>query len=267
MPEWEAGLRLASFAGLFGLFALLELWRPYRPARRRRWGANLGLLVLGSLLVRLVFPLAATGVALWAEQQSWGLFNHLLLPGYVEVALAVLALDCAIYFQHRAFHWLPCLWRLHRVHHADTALDVTTGLRFHPLELLLSMLIKSLFIVIIGAPAFAVLLFEVMLNACSMFNHSNIVLPARLERGLRGLLITPSLHRIHHSRRGEETLSNFGFSVPWWDRLFGSFKARASAGDKNLRLGLPGTRQYPSRLILLLVLPWKRDSQDVERPR
>lgn len=265
MPEWHGGLRLASFAGLFALFALVELWAPFRPPQRHRWGANLGLLVLGSLLVRLVFPLAATGVALWAQQRGWGVLHHIALPWYVEVVAALLVLDCGIYFQHRLFHRLPCLWQLHRVHHADTALDVTTGLRFHPIELLLSMLIKSLLILFVGAPFVAVLAFEVLLNACSMFNHSNIVLPPWLERRLRWLLITPSLHRIHHSRRGEESLSNFGFSVPWWDRLFGSFRARASDGDRNLSLGLPGARQYPSRLLLLLTLPWQRDTQDVER--
>ena len=257
MADWEGALRLGVFSGLFIALVLLELWRPFRPAQRQRWLANLGLLALGSIAVRLMFPVAATGAALWAERQSLGLLNQWESSPSIQIVLAVLALDGAIYWQHRIFHRFPWLWRIHRVHHADTALDVTTGLRFHPVELVLSMVIKSAFIVMLGAPALAVLIFEVLLNACSMFNHSNIVLPAKLERGLRRVLITPTLHRIHHSRRGDETNSNFGFSVPWWDYVFGSFRAAARDGDSAVRIGLPGEKQYACRLSILLLLPFR----------
>ena len=259
MAEWEGALRLGVFSGLFIVLALLEVWQPFRKASRRRWLANLGLLAIGSVALRVVFPLAATGVALWAQQQSWGLLNQIEWPALLEIILAVAVLDCAIYWQHRVFHRLPWLWRLHSVHHADTALDVTTGLRFHPIELLLSMVIKSVFIVALGAPALAVLIFEVVLNACSMFNHSNIALPNTLEHSLRRVLITPTLHRIHHSQRVEETNSNFGFSVPWWDWLFGSFRSQAREGDAAVRLGLPGAQQRAGQLLALLILPFRRE--------
>lgn len=257
--DWEGPLRLTSFALLFAVFAAIEAWKPFRPPQHRRWLANLGLALIGSVLLRILFPLAATGVALLAEQRAWGLFNALNWPLWFSLPLCVLLLDLAIYWQHRLFHHLPWLWRVHRVHHADTAVDVTTGLRFHPLELLLSMLLKAGLIIAMGAPASAVLIFEVLLNACAMFNHSNFVLPQRGERQLRRLLITPTLHRIHHSRRSAETNSNFGFSVSCWDRWFGSYSQEAAGGDDRVALGLPGERQYASRLGVMLCLPFRRD--------
>ena len=258
MADWEASLRLGSFFAVFILFALLEYRRPYRPVSRRRWWNNLGLSLLGRLLLRLVFPAAATGVALWAAAENVGLANRFALPLAVSVPLGMVLLDLLIYWQHRLFHRLRWLWRLHRVHHADLAVDVSTGLRFHPLEFVLSMLIKAAAVALLGLPAQAVLLFELWLNACALFNHSNIALPAALERVLRRVLITPALHRIHHSRQWRESQHNFGFSLSCWDRWFGSYQRAASAGDEALVLGLPERRQLPQSLGALLLSPFYR---------
>ncbi|WP_374961256.1 sterol desaturase family protein [Spongiibacter tropicus] len=263
MTDWEAALRLSSFLLVFTVFALLEWWRPFRPAERRRWASNLGLSLLGTLLLRLVFPVAATGVALWASAQGVGVANQLALPLLVSVPLGILLLDMLIYWQHRLFHRIPWLWRLHRVHHADLAVDVSTGLRFHPVEFLLSMLIKAIAVALLGLPALAVLLFEVWLNACALFNHSNIALPEALERRLRSWLITPQLHRIHHSRRWQESQHNFGFSLSCWDRFFGSFQSRAQAGN-SVQLGLPELRQLPQGLWFLLWSPFERRKEKEE---
>ncbi len=264
MADGEALLRLGSFASLFVLFAAMEYWRPFRVAPRQRWLANLGLLVIASALLRLLFPLAATGVALWAQQRGWGLMNAVDSALWWRELVGVVVLDLVIYWQHRLFHRLPWLWRLHRVHHADTAVDVSTGLRFHPLEFLLSMLIKVSVIIALGIAPLAVLVFELLLNGCAMFNHSNIALSSRWERRARRLLITPTLHRIHHSRRREESQRNYGFSVPYWDWLFGSYCARSADGDDGVVLGLPAAKQYPSRLSLLLWLPFHRDQRGTE---
>ena len=258
MADWEVSLRLGSFIAVFAVFALLEWWRPFRPPQRGRWGSTLGMSLLGTLLLRLVFPAAATGVALWAAAAGLGLANLLALPLFVSVPLGILLLDMLIYWQHRLFHRLPCLWRLHRVHHADLAVDVSTGLRFHPLELLLSMLIKALAVLLLGLPAMAVLLFEVWLNACALFNHSNIALPPALEQRLQRWLITPSLHRVHHSRQWSESQHNFGFSLSCWDRWFGSLQWRAERGDEAVVLGLPEERQLSPRLWSLLLSPFVR---------
>lgn len=253
------GARVGVFLLCFLVFALMEVLAPHRPQRRRRrWRVNVLMLVLGNGLVRLVLPLAALGAALWAAEQNWGLLAFLPISGYVEVVISVILLDIAIYWQHRLFHRVPLLWRLHRIHHGDSEVDVTTGIRFHPLELLVSMLFKMAVIVLLGAPVIAVLLFEIVLSSCALFNHSNIRLWDSLEMPLRKILITPSLHRIHHSTLRVETDSNFGFSVPWWDHLFGSFRGAPSAGEAGLKLGLAADEgRLPEGLGGLMLNPFQ----------
>ena len=257
----EPGIRFAAFAGVLLLMAgweLLAARRPQRITRRQRWPGNLLIVVIDTLAVRLVFPLAAVGVALTAEQQGWGLMHWLEVPLWLAVPLCVVALDALIYFQHRLFHAVPLLWRLHRMHHADLELDVTSGLRFHPLEILLSMAIKVAAVVVLGAPALAVLLFEVLLNATSMFNHGNVRLPARLDRWLRLVVVTPDMHRVHHSWLRYETDSNFGFSLPWWDRLFGTYRAQPEQGHLGMTIGLAQFRDPGElRLDRMLLQPWR----------
>lgn len=251
------------------IFLLMALWewhaarRPQAIVRRRRWPANLSIVALDALLVRLLFPAAAVGAALYASGQGWGLFNLVAMADWLAVLLAVLLLDVTIYFQHRLFHALPWLWRLHRMHHADLEYDVTTGLRFHPLEILLSMIIKITLVVLLGAPALAVLIFEVLLNATSLFNHGNVRLPLSLDRWLRLLLVTPDMHRVHHSIIRAETDSNFGFSVPWWDRLFATYRAQPAAGHLGMTIGIEAFRSVDDlRLGRLLLQPFV----NVERP-
>ena len=234
-------MRLDIFAGLFALVALWE-WRATRRAckwaRRRRWPGNLGVALLSTLLLRLVTPAAAVGAALLAAERGWGLFQQLELPPGVAFVASVLLLDLLIYFQHRVFHRVPLLWRLHRMHHSDPDFDVSTAVRFHPLEILLSMGIKMAAVLLLGAPATAVLVFELLLNATSVFNHGNLRLPEGVDRWLRWLIVTPDMHRVHHSVRKEETDSNFGFRIPWWDRLFGSYLAQPAGGHEGMRIGL-----------------------------
>jgi sterol desaturase/sphingolipid hydroxylase (fatty acid hydroxylase superfamily) len=255
MPDLLAAeplVRLMAFAGVLAGMALWELAAPRRPqaiGRRVRWPANLGVVAIDTLLVRLLFPTAAVGMALVGEARGWGLFNTTGLPLWLEVTLAVILLDLAIYLQHVLFHAVPVLWRLHRMHHADLEFDVTTGVRFHPLEIVLSMVIKFGVVVALGVPAVSVLLFEVLLNATSMFNHGNVRLPARADRILRWLVVTPEMHRVHHSVVPRETNSNFGFNLPWWDRLFGTYRAQPAAGHTAMTLGIETFRD-PAELRL-----------------
>ncbi|MGE4069977.1 MAG: sterol desaturase family protein [Lysobacterales bacterium] len=236
----EAAWRIGIFVGVFAVLALWQSWRPYRGVRARglRWGRHLIIALLGSLLVRLLFPLAAVAVGAWAEGASFGLLQQLPLPTWLVIVSSIVLLDLAIYWQHRIFHWLPPLWRLHRMHHSDTQFDVSTAIRFHPLEIVLSMLIKMGVVALIGAPAVAVILFEIVLNATAMFNHSDVHLPARLDARLRWGLVTPDMHRIHHSTERVETDSNFGFCLPWWDRLFGSYRPEALVDQAEMTIGL-----------------------------
>src|SRR3990172_11760371 len=232
--EWalahEPAVRLSAF---FGAFVLMAIWEAVAPRRARllprrvRWFHNLALVVLNSLILRLLFPLAAVGFAVLTAERGWGLLNAFEVPFWAAFALSVIALDYAIYLQHVMFHPLPLLWRLHRVHHADADIDVTTGARFHPIEILLSMLINFSAIAVLGAPAAAVLVFEVLLNGTAMFNHAHLRLPEAGGRFLRWMLVTPEMHRIHHSMEPVETNSNFGFNLPWWDRLCGTYRERA----------------------------------------
>ena len=237
----EIALRLTIFLGMLTAMALWELASPQRRQdipRLLRWGNNLAMVVVDTVAVRLVFPLAAVGIAAWAETAGWGLFALTGGPEWLRVVAAMLVLDLAIYGQHVMFHAVPWLWRLHRMHHSDPACDASTGLRFHPVEIVLSMAIKIAVIVAIGAPPLAVLLFEVILNGASIFNHANIRLPARVDRVLRWVVVTPDMHRIHHSERKEETNSNYGFSVPWWDRLLGTYRAAPKDGQLGMILGI-----------------------------
>ncbi|MDP3515273.1 MAG: sterol desaturase family protein [Sulfuritalea sp.] len=263
----EPAIRLAAF---FGIFALMATWETAVPRRARlhtrrvRWTANLGLVVLNSVLLRLVFPLAAVGFASFAAERGWGLLNNLALPEWAALILAVVALDFAIYLQHVMFHAVPALWRLHRVHHADPDFDVTTGARFHPIEIVLSMLIKFSVIAVLGAPAAAVLVFEVLLNATAMFNHANLKLPAAVDAMLRRLLVTPDMHRVHHSTEVAEANSNFGFNLTWWDRLFGTYRAAARLPQERMAIGVQGLTGDPRCVSLpgLLALPFTGSGAD-----
>jgi len=239
--SYEPLIRLAAFGGVFVVMALWELAGPRRRqsiGRGRRWPNNLGVVVVNALLLRILFPVTAVGLALVAGARSFGLFNAIEVPFWLAVAASVVILDLAIYLQHVLFHAVPGLWRLHRMHHADLEFDVTTGLRFHPVEILLSMLIKFAVVGALGAPALAVLIFEVLLNATSMFNHGNVRIPPSLDRVLRWLVVTPDMHRVHHSIVVRETNSNFGFNLPWWDRLFGTYRAQPAAGHEGMTIGI-----------------------------
>lgn len=237
----EPSIRLAAF---FGILAAMMLWELAAPRRRLeiprfiRWSNNLALVVVDTAILRLAFPVLAVGLAGVAQGRGWGLFNVLDLPLWVEVIAAVLILDLAIYLQHVLFHAVPGLWRLHRMHHADLDFDTTTGLRFHPVEIMLSMAIKLAVVGAIGAPPVAVLLFEMILNATSLFNHGNVRLPPVVDRVLRLVLVTPDMHRVHHSSDPRETNSNFGFSVSWWDRLLGTYLAQPAKGHENMEIGI-----------------------------
>ena len=254
-------LRLAMFFGILLVMILLELALPRRVLslpRQRRWGSNLGIVFLNSALLRLLLPVAATGFALLAADRGWGLFNILAVRPWVAVLASVILLDFAIYLQHIMFHAVPALWRLHRMHHADLDFDVTTGARFHPIEILLSMLIKFAVIALIGAPAAAVVIFEVVLNATAMFNHGNVRLPLGLDRVLRLLIVTPDMHRVHHSIEDHEANSNFGFNLSLWDRLLGTYKNQPDAGHDGMTIGIRDYRKpkLVNDLPGMLILPF-----------
>jgi sterol desaturase/sphingolipid hydroxylase (fatty acid hydroxylase superfamily) len=268
LPGLEIAVRLGAAAAVFAAMALWE-WRLPRRAltvgRQPRWPGNLGILFIDILAVRLLVPLTAVGVALIAAERGWGLFNLAGLPEAAKIVLGVIALDFVIYAQHYVFHHVPALWRLHRMHHADLDIDVTTGLRFHPLEILLSLAIKMAAVAILGVPALAVLIFEVLLNATSMFNHSNVALPKRLEPVARWIVVTPQMHQVHHSALRAETDSNFGFNLPWWDRLFGTYRAEPAAGETGMTIGLPIFRAAAeSHILKLLTQPFRNDAASVQ---
>ena len=261
VSAYEVPIRLAVFGGVFALMAIWELLRPRREQaipRARRWPGNIGVVAIDTLLVRVLFPMTAVGLALTAEARGWGLFNALGLPAWIAVVGSVLILDLAIYLQHVLFHAVPRLWRLHRMHHADLEFDVTTGARFHPIEIVLSMTIKLAVVAALGAPALAVLIFEVLLNATAMFNHSNVRLPEGIDRVLRWLVVTPDMHRVHHSIVVRETNSNFGFNLPWWDRLFGTYRAQPAAGHERMTIGIETFRDpVEQRLDRMLTQPFR----------
>jgi sterol desaturase/sphingolipid hydroxylase (fatty acid hydroxylase superfamily) len=258
---YEIPTRLGIFFGVFALLAAAEIFWPRRSqeiARAGRWPGNLGIVALDTIFLRLIFPVTAVGFALFVEQRGWGLFNVLAVPGWIAVAASVMLLDLTIYLQHVLFHAVPALWRLHRMHHADLAFDVTTGLRFHPIEIIISMAIKFAAVAALGAPALAVLIFEVVLNATSMFSHGNLKIPETIDRWLRWLVVTPDMHRVHHSILPNETNSNFGFNLPWWDRLFGTYKAAPAAGHQEMTIGIEQFREPRElRLDRMLLQPFR----------
>lgn len=237
----EPLIRMSFF---LGILTAMAIWEVAAPRRRReiprllRWSSNLGVVVVDTLLVRLTFPIVAVGLALIARERDWGLFNVFDVPFWLAFVISVLALDLAIYLQHVMFHAVPALWRLHRMHHADLEFDVTTGLRFHPVEILLSMGIKLAVVAALGPPVVAVLVFEVLLNATAMFNHSNIRIPPAVDRLLRLIVVTPDMHRVHHSIHPSETNSNFGFNLPWWDRLLGTYRPQPREGHETMTIGI-----------------------------
>lgn len=263
-PSLEIAVRVGSYAVVFAALALWEWFAPRRRlgvGRKPRWPGNLGILAIDIAAVRLLVPTAAVGVAVVAAERGWGLLPALGLPGWAAVAAGAIALDLVIYFQHVVFHYVPALWRLHRMHHADLDVDVTTGVRFHPLEILLSLAIKMAAVAALGVPPLAVLIFEVLLNATSMFNHSNIALPAWLEPIARWIVVTPQMHQVHHSIERVETDSNFGFNLPWWDRLFGTYRAAPAAGEARVVVGLPIFRDVAElRIARLLTQPFRDDA-------
>ncbi len=241
----EIWIRLGIFAAVLCVMAVWEMAAPRRRqmlGRAWRWPANLSIVVLDTVVVRLLFPLTAVGLALLAESRGWGLLNIWPIPGWLAVLVSVVLLDLVIYLQHVMFHAVPALWRLHRMHHADLDFDVTTGSRFHPIEIVLSMVIKLTVVAALGAPALAVLIFEVLLNATAMFNHSNVRLPLGLDRILRWIVVTPDMHRVHHSVIVGETNSNFGFNLPWWDRLLGTYRDQPAAGHEGMVIGVSDIR-------------------------
>lgn len=264
LPLYEPAIRLGAFISIFVAMALWEFRAPRRLqtiGRPRRWSGNLGIAALNTLLVRLAFPTAAAGMAPLAEAHGWGLFHAIQAPAWLAIIAAVIFLDLAVYLQHVLFHAVPVLWRLHRMHHADLEFDVTTGARFHPVEILLSMTIKLGVVAALGAPAVAVLIFEVLLNATSMFNHGNIRLAERLDGLLRWIVVTPDMHRVHHSVIPHETNSNFGFNVPWWDRLFGTYRAQPAGGHQEMMIGIAQFRSpHELRLDRMLTQPFRKDA-------
>lgn len=263
----EPAIRLGFFLGTFVVIGLWEVLAPRRAltvSKAFRWASNLGLVVFNTVLLRLLFPVAAVGLAAFSAENGWGVLNHFDVPFWVAVPLAVIAMDFVIWLQHVMVHAVPALWRLHRVHHADLDYDVTTGARFHPLEILLSMLIKFVTIIVLGPPVVAVVIFEVMLNVTAMFNHGNIRLPSAIDRVLRWVLVTPDMHRVHHSVEDDETNSNFGFSLTWWDRLFGTYRDQPRAGHVGMVIGIHGHTdpREVDRLDGMLLLPFKGEIKD-----
>ncbi len=243
---------------------MMALWESAAPRRLRsvsrstRWPSNLGVSVLNTAAVRILFPAAAVGLALVAETRGWGLFNEIAPPRWFAIVFSVAALDLIVYLQHVMFHAVPLLWRVHRMHHADLDFDATTGVRFHPIEIVLSMAIKLGAVAALGPPAVAVLTFEVLLNATSMFNHSNVLIPVRMDRVLRLLVVTPDMHRVHHSIVVDETNSNFGFNLPWWDRALGTYRAQPAAGHEAMIIGIEQFRDPQElRLDHMLAQPFR----------
>lgn len=261
----EPVFRLSAF---LGVLAAMAIWEIASPRRRRefpkltRWSNNLAMVLVDTALLRLLFPILAVGMATLAAERGWGFFNLTGAPGWLAIPLSMLLLDLVIYAQHVLFHAAPFLWRFHRVHHADPDIDATTALRFHPVEILLSMAIKLAIVALLGAPAVAVLLFEILLNAAAMFNHANIALPRKTDRLVRLFLVTPDMHRVHHSVIPAETHSNFGFNLPWWDRIFGTYRAQPREGHEGMTIGTgPRPQRRDLWLDRLLIMPFRREKR------
>jgi len=256
----EPAVRVATFAAAFALIAIFELVAPRRPlslSRQSRWPSNLAIVLLNTLFVRALLPVTAVSMAMWVEERGWGLFHAAgPLPSWLVVPATVVLLDLAIYLQHILFHAVPILWRLHRMHHADLDVDVTTGARFHPVEIVLSMVLKFGVIAALGGSPLGVLVFEILLSTGSLFNHGNLRLPLRADGLLRWIVVTPDMHRVHHSVVPEETNRNFGFTLSWWDRVCGTYRAQPAAGHAGMTLGITQFRDLrDQRLDRLLVQP------------
>lgn len=259
----ESALRLSFFLGILVVMALWEILSPRRiltVSKSYRWFSNLSIVVINTLVVRIIFPAAAVGVAAYATTKGYGLFNYLTINSIIAVILSIVFLDMLIYWQHVIFHKVPFLWRIHRMHHADQDFDVTTGSRFHPIEIVLSMLIKFSAVLLLGIPIVAIILFEIILNLTAMFNHSNVSLPSSLDKIIRKLVVTPDMHRVHHSVIPSETNSNFGFNLSIWDKLFGTYIAQPSEGHLGMTIGLSEYRdiQVSQALDNMLLIPFKK---------
>jgi sterol desaturase/sphingolipid hydroxylase (fatty acid hydroxylase superfamily) len=261
LTDHESTIRLVVFVGVLTIMATLEAVFPRRgrvERRSARWFTNLALIAIDTVVLRLALPIVAMGMAVVAQTRGWGLLNQVTWPVWVELLIAVVVLDMLIYWQHVASHHIPVLWRLHKVHHADRDIDVTTGIRFHPAEIVLSMIYKIIWIILLGPAVAAVFLFEVILNACAMFNHANVRLPLWLDKMIRVFLVTPDMHRVHHSTIVRETNSNYGFSLSLWDRLFGSYIAQPREGHDGMTIGLTEHQtKDPSNLLWTLIVPFR----------
>jgi sterol desaturase/sphingolipid hydroxylase (fatty acid hydroxylase superfamily) len=256
----EATIRMTFFVGIFVIVALIELAVPRRPlttSKAGRWFANIGIVIINTVVLRLLVPAGGVGISVWVGRQGWGVFNYLDWPIWIEVILSVILLDFVIYLQHLMFHAVPLLWRFHMMHHADLDYDVTTGTRFHPIEIIISLGIKATAISVLGAPAVGVIIFEILLNGTAMFNHGNFYIPLGIDRILRLMVVTPDMHRVHHSVFPSETNSNFGFNLPWWDWLMGTYRAQPTKGHDGMTIGLNQFRD-PARLTLprIIALPF-----------
>jgi sterol desaturase/sphingolipid hydroxylase (fatty acid hydroxylase superfamily) len=264
MPEQESLLRISFFLATFFLLVAAEWHRPRRKLgfRLSRWVSNLGLVGLSTVLVRIVLPVAAVGWAVQVGEHDWGVLNQTAWPAWVEGMAAFVALDFAIFAQHWATHHVPALWRLHRVHHSDLDVDASTGVRFHPVEILLSMLWKMGVVTVLGAGAVGVLVFEIVLSSSSLWEHANVRLSSRMDRLLRSVIVTPDMHRVHHSWYPDETNSNYGFNFSFWDRLFRTYHPQPRDGHEDMTLGLKEFRRDEAqRLTQLLVQPLQTEGR------
>ncbi len=262
MIENEIYIRLGFFFGMFAVMAFFELVAPRRrleTSKGMRWFSNISITFINSALVRLAFPVLAVGVAFFGLEQGWGILNNIEVPELLAGIIAIIVLDLTIYVQHVVFHLIPPCWKLHMMHHADIDIDVTTGARFHPVEIMLSMCIKISVVAALGAPPWSVVVFEVLLNATAMFNHSNINIPVNIDRVLRLFVVTPDMHRVHHSVIIRETNSNYGFNFPWWDRFFKTYNAQPVKGHTGMKIGLANFRD-PGKLTLahILAIPFQK---------
>ncbi|MBV1905525.1 MAG: sterol desaturase family protein [Pseudomonadales bacterium] len=256
MLSYEPAIRLATFLSVFAIVANLEVWAPRKKQRfslQTRWPSNFGIALLNTLLVRIIAPMGIVGIAMLGSQYKWGLLHYIELNTGITILISILSMDLVIYFQHRFFHVIPVFWKFHRMHHSDQDFDTTTALRFHPVEILLSNVIKLIVVLSLGPPAIAVLVFEILLNATAMFNHGNIHIPTKLDRMIRFLLVTPDMHRVHHSVSPSEMNSNYGFNLPWWDHMFKTYCAQPKSGHVNMEIGLQQFRD-PQELGLFSML-------------
>lgn len=269
IQDHELALRLMSFGGVLVIMALVEVLIPKKTRtmpRTSRWTTNLLLVVVDSLVLRITMPILAVALASWSEVNNIGVLNWLSLPSFIEIIAAVILLDMAIYFQHVMSHKMPMLWMFHKVHHADRDIDVTTGLRFHPIEIVFSMFYKLVWILLLGPSASAVILFEIILNGSAMFNHSNISLSKKLDNRLRKIIVTPDSHRVHHSVIQQETDSNYGFFLSIWDKLFGTYNPQPKDTHDGMIIGLDEYQTAaPSTLKWCLTVPWQKTDKHNEK--